>query len=99
MSSKLFSDFDNARKNESKSNQEITCYQSAILVNNWLLELGINKVIPTQMIYNYTTARINKGLNPFIVMNEKTKRIKISDLRNWFDSKYIPNMRKHNYIK
>ena len=97
--SKLFTDFDNSRKNESKSNQEITCYQSAILVNNWLLEKRIEKVIPTQMIYNYTTARINKGLNPFIKMNEKTKRIRISDLRDWFDNKYIPNMRKLNYIK
>jgi hypothetical protein len=43
-----------------------TPYEAHKLVNKALKEADIDKVIPPQMMYNYTTAKLNKGLKPMI---------------------------------
>ena len=44
----------------------VTPYAAAKEVNEALAAAGVDKVIPPQMMYNYTTARINKGKAPLI---------------------------------
>jgi hypothetical protein len=44
----------------------ISPYAAAKVVNAKLKEAGIDKVVPPQMMYNYTTSRINAGKEPFI---------------------------------
>lgn len=44
--------------------------------------------IRPQMMYNYTTVRVNKGLKPFIPFNPTTNRIETSDIVIW-TNKYI----------
>lgn len=41
-------------------------YLAAKKVNQMLKKDEIDKVIPSQMIYNYTTARLNNGQKPLI---------------------------------
>lgn len=43
-----------------------TPYAAAKMLTSILKENGIEKTIPTQMMYNYTTARIRQGKKPFI---------------------------------
>jgi hypothetical protein len=45
---------------------QYTPYAAHIIVNAALKEAGLDKAIPPQMMYNYTTARINKGKTPLI---------------------------------
>jgi len=44
----------------------VTPYAAAKLANTFLAEQGIDKVLPPQMFYNYTTARVSKGKAPLI---------------------------------
>jgi 2-keto-3-deoxy-6-phosphogluconate aldolase len=46
--------------------QILTPYGAAKIVNAELKANGIEKVLPPQMFYNYTTARLNKGKSPMI---------------------------------
>jgi len=59
-----------------------TPYAAAKIVNNALVENEIDKVIPTQMMYNYTTARIRQGKAPFIEC-DKEGRITEEGLQKW----------------
>lgn len=43
-----------------------TPYAAAKRVNEELKKAGVDKVIPPQMMYNYTKARFNAGKKPFI---------------------------------
>jgi hypothetical protein len=43
-----------------------TPYAAANIVNAALVEAGVDKKVPPQMMYNYTSARINKGKLPLI---------------------------------
>jgi hypothetical protein len=44
----------------------MTPYAAAKFVNAALKEAGLTKVVPPQMMYNYTTARVNAGKAPLI---------------------------------
>jgi hypothetical protein len=43
-----------------------TPYKAAKIVNAALEAAEVDKQIPPQMMYNYTTARVNKGKTPLI---------------------------------
>jgi hypothetical protein len=68
----------------------LTPYAAAKLVNAALIEAGIEKVLPPQMFYNYTTARVNKGKTPLIPTTEVDGKIFIADtdLAVWLQ-KYV----------
>ena len=70
--------------------QKVTPYGAAKLVNNALAEMGIDKKIPSQMMYNYTTARINAGKNPFIELTEDGF-IVMESLEAWM-TKYVAKL-------
>lgn len=65
----------------------MTAYAAAKIVNAALSEAGLDKQIPPQMMYNYTTARIRKGKAPFIAC-DKEGRITEAGLTEWL-SKYL----------
>jgi hypothetical protein len=60
----------------------LTPYKAAKLVNVELVKLGL-KPIPPQMMYNYTTARINAGKKALITFNEKTGEVDAAALKVW----------------
>jgi hypothetical protein len=60
----------------------VSPYQAAKVVNGWLAADGVEKVLPPQMFYNYTTARIKKGKTPMIPVTEG--KISTEDLRGWY---------------
>jgi hypothetical protein len=69
----------------------VTPYAAAKFVNAKLAEAGIEKVLPPQMFYNYTTARIRAGKNALIacVTDEAGKTmIEQAALETWLE-KYI----------
>ena len=51
----------------------MTPYAAAKVVNATLLKAGVEKVIPPQMMYNYTSARLRKGKAPFIECDAEGK--------------------------
>jgi hypothetical protein len=65
----------------------MTPYAAAKIVNAALLEANVEKVIPPQMMYNYTTARIRKGKAPFI-KTDAEGRITEAGLAEWLE-KYL----------
>ena len=65
---------------------EVTAYRAAKIVNERLTELNL-KNIPTQMIYNYTTARVNAGKKPFIEESD-AGMVVIDSLNAWLE-KYV----------
>lgn len=69
-------------KNEKSS--ALTPYGAAKLVNAALDEAGLKR-IPPQMMYNYTTARVNAGKKPFVKYDAKTG-VDVDDLRRWTDA-------------
>ena len=78
----------NLRTNNN-NNKEITMhspYQAAKLINAVLAEANLPS-IPPQMMYNYTTARLNAGKNAFIEV-DKDGRITESGLNTWM-TKYF----------
>jgi hypothetical protein len=48
----------------------LTGYRAAQLANEALASVGLDKTLPPQMFYNYTSARINKGKKPLIACDE-----------------------------
>jgi hypothetical protein len=60
----------------------MTPYKAAKFVNDQLKEAGVDKVIPPQMMYNYTKARVNKGKKPLIKFDEKAG-VDQKDLERW----------------
>lgn len=64
----------------------VTPWQAAKIVNARLTEEGF-KVVPPQMLYNYTTARLNAGKVPFIAYTRESG-IDLESLQVWLD-KYV----------
>lgn len=60
----------------------MTPYAAAKFVNAKLEEAGLAKRIPAQMMYNYTTARVNAGKKPLIAFDIK-KGVDQNDLERW----------------
>ena len=67
-------------------NKNVTPYGAAKIVNNELDKLGLKR-IPPQMMYNYTTARVNAKKKPFINVDDKGMVV-VDSLNEWM-SKYI----------
>lgn len=65
----------------------MTPYAAAKVVNALLAEAGVDKVLPPQMFYNYTTARIRQDKAPFIPVDENNK-ITEDGLKAWAE-KYL----------
>lgn len=63
---------------------EMSAYKAAKVVNEMLSNDGFDKVLPAQMFYNYTTARINHGKAPLIEVNEDGK-ITQETLLAWYE--------------
>jgi len=61
-----------------------TPYAAAKLVNVALTEAGLPN-IPPQMMYNYTTAKVNVGKKPLIAFDAK-KGVDRTDLERWLKS-------------
>lgn len=65
----------------------MTPYAASKIVNATLLEAGVEKVLPPQMFYNYTTARVNKGKVSLIELDGNNK-ITEEGLATWLE-KYV----------
>lgn len=74
----------------------MTPYAAAKLVNEALRENNIDKTIPAQMMYNYTTAKIRQGKKPLIEVNEDGK-INVESFTKWL-SRYIEKQVALSYI-
>ena len=72
------------------SKQLFTPYAAARVVNAALAEAGVEKTLPPQMFYNYTTARIRAGKAPLIEAVEKDGKVMIAEeaLGAWL-TKYL----------
>jgi hypothetical protein len=76
--------------NLTKAPQSVTPYAAAKIVNAALLEAGVDRQLPPQMFYNYTTARVSKGKAPLIPTVEVDGKVQVSvdGLTGWLQ-KYI----------
>lgn len=72
----------------------VTPYKAAQIVNALLLADGIEKVLPPQMFYNYTTARVRANKNSFIALDEDGK-IVLTSLNEWY-TKYTTKLMAKN---
>lgn len=70
-----------------KTVTSVTPYAASVIVNKLLADAGVDKVLPPQMFYNYTTARVRKGKTSFIELDSDNK-ITLSGLDAWF-TKYL----------
>jgi hypothetical protein len=61
----------------------LTPYKAASLVNAELEKAGLSKRIPPQMMYNYTTAKVNAGKKPIIKYDPSTGEVDAADLKRW----------------
>ena len=66
----------------SENTKGMTPYAAAKVVNAALTEAGL-KEVPPQMLYNYTSARVNAGKEPFIKYDKKTNTVDEVDLQRW----------------
>jgi len=69
----------------SEKTQVVTPYAAAKIVNAALKEAGLTKVVPPQMMYNYTTARLNAGKKPLIAYSLETGVDTVA-LEGWIES-------------
>jgi hypothetical protein len=67
-----------------------TPYGASVVANKVLKDRGIEKVLPPQMFYNYTTGRARKGKNTLIPTVEVEGQLRITEagLTEWLE-KYI----------
>jgi hypothetical protein len=65
----------------------MTPYAASKIVNAALAEAGVDKVLPAQMFYNYTSARTRKGKAALIAVDENGK-ITEAGLAAWLE-KYL----------
>jgi hypothetical protein len=63
----------------------MTPYAAAKIANAALVEAGIAKVLPPQMFYNYTSARIRAGKQPFIECDADGK-VTAAGLAKWLET-------------
>jgi hypothetical protein len=62
-----------------------TPYAACKIVNAALAERGIDKILPPQMFYNYTSARVRDGKRPFIDV-DSNGRITEAGLIKWMEA-------------
>lgn len=60
----------------------LTPYAAAKIVNEQLEKAGVDKKVPPQMLYNYTTGRLNAGKTPLIAFALETG-VDRKDLDKW----------------
>ena len=61
----------------------VSPYKASVLVNQWIADRGVEKRVPPQMMYNYTTARVRKDKKPLIPITDG--KILVQDLAEWFE--------------
>lgn len=67
--------------------QLVSPYAASKIVNKWLEEDGVQKKLPPQMFYQYTSA---KKAYIKVTLNEEGKRcVDEADLRDWYETKYM----------
>jgi hypothetical protein len=66
----------------------VTPYAAANIVNAALEEAELDVRIPPQMMYNYTSARLRKGKNPFIktTLVDNKPQVDVEDLARWTEA-------------
>ena len=72
--------------------ENVTPYKAAKIINERLIKDGVEKVLPPQMFYNYTIARVRSGKKPFIEIDENNK-ISMKSLNEWYN-KYVAKIKK-----
>lgn len=70
----------------------MTPYKASKVVNSILEEMGVEKVLPPQMFYNYTTARVRKGKESFIALDGDLK-ITEEGLKVWLEKYLAKNVK------
>lgn len=66
--------------------KNVTPYAAAKIVNAVLNERGIDKVLPAQMLYNYTTAKVRAGKKPLGGLElDSDGKITIKSLTAWIE--------------
>lgn len=65
----------------------VSPYACAKIVNEWLKEDGVEKKLPPQMFYQYTSDK--KGYIKTVLTDEGKKCVDTDDLRSWYDEKYM----------
>jgi hypothetical protein len=81
--------------NTTPTTPTVSPYEAHKLVNQWLKDEGLTKVIPPQMMYNYTAGRITKGKTPYIPahLGEDNKwKVDLEGLKSWY-AKYAAKVR------
>lgn len=71
-----------------KQTATLTPYAASKMVSAKLAEAGFDKTVSPQMVYNYTTARFNKGKAPLIQTSADGKRVNEDSLLEWL-GRYI----------
>jgi hypothetical protein len=76
--------------------ENLTPYGAHNLVNAALKEAGLDKRIPPQMMYNYTTGRLNKGKAPAIKYSNESG-VDVKDLtERWIPAYVASQVQKAN---
>lgn len=79
----------------------VTPYAAAKFVNEALKEAGVDKVVPSQMMYNYTKARLNANKVSFIEcdLNDEGEfvGVNIEALAAW-TTKYVEKKIAETYV-
>jgi len=70
-----------------------TPYAASKMINDQLAADGFEKILPPQMFYNYTTARIRAGKTPMIACDEAGK-ISAEGLAAWYEKYVAKNLVK-----
>ena len=81
-------------KELSETDTLLTPFECANVVNGWLKEQGVEKVLPKQMFYNYTTALVRHGQKsriPVVVDENDKVFIRKSELATWFVGYFAKN--------
>lgn len=73
-------------KSTNEENSKLmTPYQGAKLINEWIKDLGVERILPPQMIYTYTKKNMIKNTNG---------KVSEKDLREWFEKYSAKNLIK-----
>jgi hypothetical protein len=75
--------------------QLVSPYACAKIVNAWLAEDGVQKKLPPQMFYQYTSPK--KAYIPTVVVGDKLC-VDVIDLRSWYDEKYMKRARSNEVV-
>jgi hypothetical protein len=75
-----------------------TAYAAAKYATLRIQSKGVNKTIRPQMMYNYTTARLNEGKNPFIAVNEEGL-VSLESVNEWVEKYVAKKLAKVNEVE